>query len=154
MADDNELDLAPDRDDKRIQTLSTKVKEASQERDTANAAKDVAEAGRVAAEKERDFFASFTDVVTKYPASSEFKDQIKEKVMAGYTTEDATVAVLNAQGRLAPSAPATTPPAPAAGGSAPNIITDTGAKSAQEMTQTERRAALLDAEKQGFISLS
>lgn len=142
-----------DRRDKRIQQLTTQRTTLTQEREEA-VAKAAAEAERAALlEKERDFFASFADMTGKYPSASEFKDQIKEKVMAGYTAEDATVAVLNAQGKLMPSAPVESAPMQAAGGSAATVITD-AAKPVGEMTQAERRQQLVEAEKRGDLSLT
>lgn len=150
MAEENELDLIVDvpqqinRDDKRIETLSSKVKETSQQRDEAIA--------KVAAsEKEVAFYKGFSGVSAKYQGAAEFQDKILEKVNAGYDLEDATVSVLNKEGKLMPPAPP--PPAPAAGGSALVNIPENGIKSAGEMTQAERRSALLDAEKHGDISI-
>lgn len=150
---EEELDLGEiNRTDKRIQDLSSKVRETSTERDEANAKVETEAAARIAAEKERDFYASFSDTVTKFPAASEYKDKIKEKVMAGYTAEDATVAVLNAENKLVPQAPP--PPSPAGGGSAVNQLPTGGIKSVSEMSRDERRQALIDAEKRGDISLT
>lgn len=153
----DELDLEQNeitnKAEERIKTLSSKVKETSQERDAAKAAQEASEAARLAAEKDRDFYAALPDVATKYPGSLEYKDKIKEKVGAGYTVEDAAVAVLNAEGKLTPSTPPPPPPQPAAGGSAVNNL-GTGTKSVAEMTQQERRQGLVDAEKRGDISLS
>ncbi len=132
------------RTDKRIDSLSSKVKETAQERDAAIAAKE-------AADKERDFYKGFSGVATKYPAAAEFQDKILEKVNAGYDVEDATVSVLNKEGKL--TAPPPAPPGPAAGGSAAVNLPEGGVKSPREMSQTERRNALLDAEKRGDISV-
>ena len=132
------------RDDKRLRTLSSKVEKTSKERDEA-------ETARLAAEKERDFYKGFSGVSTKYPSASEFQDKILEKVNAGYDIEDATVSVLNKEGKL--TAPPPTPPANAAGGSAITDISAGGSKTVADMTQAERRQALLDAEKRGDISV-
>lgn len=157
MDDNLDLDLDNDqitRDTKRIQSLSSKVAEASKERDDATA-KAAAEADRASSlEKERDFYASFSQNVTKYPAASEYQDKIKEKVLAGYSQEDAIVSVLNAEGKFSPTAPAPAAPAPAAGGSAPIALPTEGSKSPAEMSRDERRNALMEAEKRGDISLS
>lgn len=155
MDDNLDLDLGTEqinRADKRIQDLSSKVKETSTERDAAKAKAETAEAARLSAEKERDFYASFSDTVAKFPAASEYKDKIKEKVMAGYTAEDATVAVLNAENKLVPPPPA--PLEPAGGGSAVNQLPTGGTKSVAEMNRDEKRQALIEAEKRGDISLS
>lgn len=159
MADELDLNLSQEeqninKTEERIRNLSSKVKTASEERDAAAAKAAEAEAARIAAEKERDFYAGFTDMTGKYQGASEFKDTIKEKVLGGYTMEDATVAVLNANGRLVPqAAPPPPPPPPAAGGSALNPSFDSS-KGMNDMNREERRAALIEAEKRGDISLS
>lgn len=132
------------RADKRLETLSSKVKETAQER-------DAAEAARVAAEKERDFYKGFSTVSTKYPAAAELQDKILEKVNAGYDIEDATVSVLNKEGKLTATPPP--PPGPAAGGSAVVNIPEGGTKTPGDMNQAERRSALMEAEKRGDISV-
>ncbi len=79
-------------------------------------------------------------------AGFEYKDAIKEKVMKGYSVEDATVATLAAEGKFsAPVAPRET----IAGGSATNSIQSDGPKSMNEMTRDEKRAELLRAEAEG-----
>lgn len=92
-----------------------------------------------ALEKENAFNSGFADILGTQPAAKEHRDEIKAKVLAGYTPEDATFAVLGKAGKLGQPAPA---PASPAGGSAPNTISQTGQKTVSEMTQAERRAAL------------
>lgn len=154
----DELDLNTDdtinRTQERIKDLSSKVKETSEARDAANAKVETETAARLTAEKERDFYSSFSESVVKYPGASEYKDKIKEKVLAGYSTEDATVAVLNSEGKLTPSAPPVQTPAPAAGGSAVNQLPTGETKPVSEMTRDEKRQALFEAEKRGDISLT
>lgn len=142
-----ELSAEEDKTQERIKNLSSKVKDIATERDTEKS-------GREAAEKERDFYQGFTDMVPKYSAASEHKDAIKEKVMAGYTIEDATVAVLNAQGKLQPQAPAPVVQAPAAGGSAMNPPMEKMTKSVSEMNLAEMRAELLKAQDRGELGLN
>lgn len=136
----------------RIRNLSSKVKTTADERDQAKAAAEAADTARLAAEKERDFYASFSDQTSKYASASEHKDEIKEKVLAGYSVEDATVAVLNKAGKLVPQA--APPPAPAAGGSAPTILPEGGSKTLADMSKEERKEELLKAIERGDISLS
>ena len=102
-------------------------------------------------EKENSFLSSFSDINTKFPTASEYKDKIKEKVMtSGYSVEDATVAILHAEGKLtAPSVPKEN----VAGGSAPNQIVQTPTKSMKEMTSDERWAVLREEEVKGNIGL-
>lgn len=123
------------REDKRIKGLSEKVELTAKERDTykAEAEKAAREAG---------FYKEFAGMVSKHPAATEFQDQIKEKVMAGYTPEDATYAILAKQGKLGQTAPVENP----AGGSAINQPPKAH-KSLNEMTRDEMLAALKEAEK-------
>lgn len=152
----DELDLTPDinRTEERIKDLSSKVKSTSEERDAANAKAESEAAARLVAEKERDFFSSFTDSIAKYPTAPQYRDKIKEKVMAGYSVEDATVAVLNAEGKLVPQVAPAPAPAPAAGGSAVNQLPQTGSKSVSEMSRDEKRQNLMEAEKRGDIAVT
>lgn len=151
MADELELDDI-NRTEKRIKDLSSTVKTTSEERDAANAAKEAAEAARLAAEKERDFFKGFSEVSTKYQGASEHQDKIWDKVKNGYTVEDATVAVMNSEGKLVPPPPA--PLAPAAGGSAPMPSLELSQKPLEEMSREDKRATLMGLEKKGDIYLS
>lgn len=109
------------------------------------------EAKQKEVERERDFFKDFSGSISKYPAANEFQDAIKEKVMSGYTVEDATVSVLAKEGKLQNQAPQRQSPA---GGSASNQMQSGGAKSYSEMTRDERRQQIRDAEASGAISLS
>lgn len=150
-----DLDLGEDeninnRSQERIKNLSSKVKEAAGERDAAKAAAEAAETGRLDAEKKLSFLESFSDVSTKHPGATEYREAIQEKVLSGYTVEDATVAVLAAEGKYTP--PAVEVPAEnVAGGSAPIQLTGEN-KTVAEMSQEERRAQLVEADKRGEIS--
>lgn len=159
MADELDFDLGLDdqninRTEERIKNLSSKVRETSQERDEAKKAVETAESARISAEKERDFYASFSDATGKYPGASEYKDAIKEKVLAGYSVEDATMSVLNQEGKLAPQIETAPAPAPAAGGSASINLPTGGEKSIAEMDRNEKRAALEEAVNRGDIYLT
>lgn len=101
-------------------------------------------------EKERDFLNSFSDSIAKYPSAPEFKDKIKEKVMAGYSVEDATISTLHSEGKLS-STP--TPMGNVTGGSSATQITNQGSKTVQEMNSVERWDALREAERRGDIGL-
>ncbi len=158
MAEEFELDLEGSEDinktELRIKNLSSKVRETATERDEAKAATEVAEARAAAAEKKAEFLGSFTEVSSKYQGATEFRDAIEEKVLGGYSVEDATVSVLNANNRLIPQQQQVEAPRPitAGGGSAATMIPDNGlSKSVQEMTQAERREALTNPEIQGEL---
>lgn len=155
--DELELDLEGSEDINKTQTritnLSSKVRDTAKERDDANAKAQAEAQARLAAEKERDFFKGFSAISEKYPGASEFQDQILEKVNAGYSQEDAAVSVLNANGRLQPQASqeAQRPITSAGGGSAATVLPDTDSKPVSEMTQAERREALLAPDRQAEL---
>lgn len=131
--------------EERVTKLSNKVKTTSEERDALAIEK-------ANLEKERDFYASFTDSTAKYPGAHEYKDAIKEKVMAGYSVEDATVSILAREGKFQNQAsPVEKERELVAGGSALNQIPDGGTKSIGEMTRDEKRQALMEADKRGEI---
>jgi hypothetical protein len=148
MAEDLDLDLNLDNEEqninnnraqKRFTDLSEKVKLTAQERDDLAKAKAEADVKAEKAEKERDFYKDFSTSSAKYPGATDYQDKILEKVKSGYTVEDATVSVLNAEGKLTtPQAPRESP----AGGSATNSMKGEGEKTIAEMTQAERRAIL------------
>jgi len=142
MAELDDILNDPSESQKRIKDLSGKVKETSEERDAANAAREAAEAKALEAQRERDFYAGFTDVVATNPQAKDHKDEILAKVKGGYSMEDATVAVLAKAGKLAPAAPPVVDTKPITGGSASTIIPQGGQKTHAEMTQQERRAEL------------
>ena len=139
--------------EKRIKDLSEKVKLTATERDELKTLNGELEGKITTANKERDFFKDFSASSARYPQATEYQDAIKEKVMSGYTVEDATVAVLAKENKLSNY----TPPAPKqvspAGGSATNNISQGGEKSLSEMNREEKRAELLKMEdEEGGIS--
>lgn len=137
--------------EERFINLNKGKKEAELKAETLAKEKGEIEAKMALMEKETAFLNSFSDVSTKFPTASEFKEKIKEKVMtSGYSVDDATVAVLHAEGRLSSSP---TQQANVAGGSAPIQITNQANKPVNEMTQTEKWSALKQAEKEGLIGL-
>ena len=138
--------------EQRIKDLSNKVKLTSQERDEKSKLLQERDVELQNTSKERDFYKGFSSSATKYPNAIAHQDEILAKVKAGYDVEDATVAVLAKAGKL-------TSPAPerqqVAGGSAPTALaSNSGNKSVSEMTRDEKRAALLDAQAKGDISVN
>ena len=124
----------------RLKDLSEKQKAALKERDEVAQAKAEIEAREQAVIKERDFYKDFSKSSEKYPGATEYQEQILEKVKSGYTVEDATVSVLNAEGKLtARTAPRESP----AGGSATNALKGDGNKELGEMNKDEKRAELM-----------
>lgn len=140
----------PSEVEKRIKNLSGKVETIAGERDTERTARQEAEAKTAEANLERDFFKGFSASTAKYPAANEFQDEILSKVKSGYSVEDATLSVLNSKGKLMPE---TVERQATSGGSAPITIQGNGVKSQFEMTQSERREALIKAEQAGDISV-
>ena len=131
--------------EERIVNLSNKVKLTSEERDELKAHNETLSAEKASLTKEVEFFSSFTDMTSKYPGAVEYKDAIKEKVLAGYTVDDATVAVLAREGKLGGTTAPIVPKAdlPAGGSAATQQLVD-GDKGTGEMTQEELKAALME----------
>ena len=160
--DDNELDLDSELDQvsvnaenklkvkNRFEKLSEKVILTSKERDELKTAKTALESERDSLSKERDFFKDFSANVAKYPNASGYQDKILEKVKAGYSTEDAMVAVLAKEGKLnAQPQQADQPKLQAEGGSAPTSFE--GSKSLSDMKPEEKLAALMELDKSGAL---
>lgn len=157
---EEELDLDLDegqneeinREKTRNKGLSEKVILTAKERDEAKALAEKVEAEKQQALKDVDFYKNFSTVSSKYAGSAEYQDQIKEKVNAGYDLEDATISILAKEGKYTPQAPVVAKESPV-GGSATNTI-KSGEKPVSDMTQDERLAQLVEAEKRGDIALS
>ena len=142
---------------KRIKDLSDKVRIASEERDEQKrlleeSNKKIADLG-----KDNAFNAGFADILATHSAAKDHKDDIKAKVLAGYSVEDAAFAVLGKAGKLGQPQTVQTPPPPRdnpAGGSAINQPNTGGIKSVNEMTRDEKRAALVEAEQRGDLGVN
>src|SRR3990167_424047 len=147
---DNEIDKES-KVEKRIKDLSEKVRLTAEERDAEKKklTEESAKAGNL--QKEVEFLNSFGDQLGKYPDASSYRDKIKEKVLKGYSVEDATVSTLASEGKLSPKEVRVDN---VAGGSAAvNQPVSGGQKPISEMTRDEKRNALLEAEKRGEISM-
>ena len=129
--------------EQRLRSLTEKVKLTERERDEKDTLLKQRESELASATKEKDFYSKFSDSTTKYPGAGAFKDKIREKVMAGYDVEDATVAVLAKEGKLGTSTPVVEKET-VAGGSATTAIKGQGEKSLSEMTKEEKRASLME----------
>lgn len=121
----------PSRSEERITELSDKVKIEAEGRVKA-------EADKADAERRATFAEGFVDVLSTNPQAKDHKDEIKEKVLKGYSMEDATYAVLGKAGKLGVQ-PQDKPQV--AGGSATTAPTG-GQKEIKDMTLAEKRAAL------------
>lgn len=125
---------------KRIKQLSEKVRLTSEERDEKDKVLKETNDKLATLEKENAFNSSFLDILGTLPAAKDHKDEIKAKVLAGYSPEDAAFAVLGKAGQLG-NTPAPAPASPA-GGSASNTISGNADKPVGEMTLAEKRAEL------------
>lgn len=123
----------PSRAEERITQLSDKVRQEAEGRTAAEA--KATEADRRAA-----FAEGFVDIVATNPEAKDFKADIQAKVMAGYSVQDATFAVLGAAGKFGTNP---TPSSPA-GGSATTTIPQGGDKPVSEMTRDEMREKLAE----------
>lgn len=137
--------------EKRIKDLSEKVRLTSEERDEKDRLLAEQKAENDQLKKENSFNSGFVDVLSNHPAAKDHKDDIKTKVLAGMSMEDATFAVLGKAGKLSQPKPIVDNPA---GGSAVTQTPSSGQKSVSEMTREEKRAALLEAEARGDISMN
>ena len=131
----------------RFEKLSEKVITTSKERDEALSKAQADAEAKVKAEKERDFYKDFSANVSKFPNASAYQDKILEKVNAGYSTEDAMVAVLVKEGKF--TSETIQPDRPQVeGGSATTQMS--GDKSIHDMTTAEKFAALTERIIQGI----
>lgn len=106
------------------------------------------------AKKDLEFFKTFNTVSSKYQGAAEYQDQIKEKTALGLDVEEATMLVLTKEGKYTPPPVPKVPTPSPVGGSAINTLKVGGEKPVGDMTQEERRAQLVEAEKRGDIGLS
>jgi len=156
MADDLDLELEDEQEninkvELRIKKLSEKVKLTSEERDEKDKLLQEKESLLANTSKELEFFKGFSKVSAKYQGANEYQDKIWEKVKSGYDVEDATISILAKEGKYTPQAPKVERES-AAGGSASTSMSD-NEKTAQDMSQDERKAALLALEAKGEFHL-
>ena len=159
MADEldlEQLDTEIEKDnkvEKRIKDLSEKVRLTSEERDEQKRVLSERDNKIAELERENSFNSGFADVLANHSAAKDHKDDIKAKVLSGYSIEDATFAVLGKAGKLG-----TTPPVPKlenpAGGSAVIQPITGGEKKLNELSRDEKRKELLEAEARGDISIT
>lgn len=138
--------------EKRIKDLSEKTRLTAEERDTIKQKLEAEMSNSATLKKEVDFLNSFGDQLSKHPEASLFRDKIKEKVLRGYSVEDATISTLASEGKLTQREVVVEN---VAGGSAAVNQPITGReKKISEMTREEKRNALLEAEKRGELYVS
>ncbi len=123
----------------RIKQLSDKVELAAKERDEKDRLLNESNTKIATLEKENAFNSGFADMLGTHSAAKDHKDDIKTKVFAGYSVEDATLAVLAKAGKLGGMV---APTAQVAGGSATTTMPQGAQKEIKDMSQAERRAQL------------
>ena len=139
--------------EKRIKDLSEKVKLTAEERDEQKRLLGERDTKISGLEKERDFLNSFGDAMAKYPDAVSHKEKIKDKVLKGYSMEDAITSTLISEGKYT-SEKKEVPLENPAGGSAITQPTTGGEKTIREMTRDEKRAKLVEAEQRGDLSVT
>ncbi len=108
-----------------------------------------AEAERASkAERDLQFYKSFSQISSKHPEATNYQDQILERVNKGMDTEEATVAVLYKEGKLNYAAPQQDL-GQITGGSAPN--TPGIEKDFHDMNLEEKRVVMNELEKTGEL---
>ena len=138
--------------DKRIIKLNEKVRTVEEESAEKDRLLVQERAEKESLQKERDFLSSFGDTLGKYPNAASHRDEIKEKVLKGYSVEDATISTLAVKGELTPKIAIVDNPA---GGSAATTQQSTDPnRSLAQMSREEKRTALLEAEQKGDIYIS
>lgn len=117
--------------EERMTNLNKRAKEAEEAKAQALKEKADSDAKVAQMEKENNFLNSFTDISAKFPGATEFKDKIREKVMSGYSAEDATVSILHSEGKLSPSKVENV-----SGGSAPNQLNTPPTETLQDLVKS------------------
>ena len=161
MAEEDILDLEDSESverqnkvEKRIKDLSEKVKLTSEERDEKERLLQEGTKQNENLKKENDFLNSFGDAMAKYPDAISHKEAIKDKVLKGYSMNDAIISTLASEGKYNPPVKLETPPENPAGGSAATRPLTGGEKPISELTREEKRTKLLEAEQRGDISIT
>lgn len=152
LSSPDEQQQSANRVEQRLRNLNSEKAKLAADKEELSKAKELAETEKATALKDVDFYKNFNTLSAKYEGASEYQDKIREKVMAGYDIEDATVAVLNREGKLAtPNVQSPPPPKEnPAGGSANNVVTG-GEKSLSDMTKDEKFAKLQEAGMEGEL---
>lgn len=153
MDEDLQLDLEEGQQitktEQRIKSLATKVADEARQKEEAQSKLEEAQNARLVAEKKLEFVTAFSEVSGKYQGANDFRTEIEDKVSKGYSVEDATVSVLNANGKLIPTAEQgiTVAPITAGGGSAATALPNTAERPASELTREEMREELMKPER-------
>lgn len=149
-----ELDDLQDEAEKTLQVkdrfakLTEKGIEAERKAQEEASARAGAESRASKAEKDLEFYKSFSQISSKFPGAVDHQDQIKERVDRGYDPEDAVIAVLSKEGKLNQT-DHPTPQPNVAGGSAQTNLGDGGSKDIRDMNNAEKAEALMQMEREG-----
>lgn len=130
---------AESRSQQRITQLSEKVELTAKERDEEKRLRGEDQKKISELERENSFNSGYADILSAQPLAKEHKDEIKAKVLTGYTVEDATFAVLGKAGKLGSAQQTISPQV--AGGSA-STTPQSGSKEVKDMSLQEKRDAL------------
>lgn len=147
MTEDTSLNNATEGSDAevRIKELSNKVKLTANERDEQKKLATLLASEKEGAEKDRDFYSEFVDVVTEHPQAKDFKEQILVKVRSGYSVKDATITELVNAGKFSATVKQEAPANPAGGSANTELPPQGGSKPINEMNREEKRKALEEA---------
>lgn len=140
--------------EKRIKDLSEKVRLTSEERDEQKRILEERENRIKELERENSFNSGYADMLSTHPAAKDHKDDIKAKVLSGYSIEDATFAVLGKAGKIGQPEPKPIVHENPAGGSAVNAFPSSGEKTLSQLSREEKRQKLIEAEQRGDISVT
>ena len=132
----------------RFAKLSSEFYQTKKDKDEVEAKLKTESDAKLQAEKERDFYKSFSQISSKHPEATNYQEQILERVNKGMEREEATVAVLYKEGKLNVPQPQVDI-GNVAGGSAPN--TPGVEKEYQDMNLEEKRDVMLGLEKTGEL---
>ena len=132
----------------RFAKLSSDYSQTKKEKEEVEVKLKTESDAKLQAEKERDFYKSFSQISSKHPEATNYQEQILERVNKGMDTEEATVAVLYKEGKLNVPQPQVDI-GNVAGGSAPN--TPGVEKNYHDMNLEEKRKVMLDLEKTGAL---
>lgn len=105
--------------------------------------------------EEARFEIDFSNELPKYPHAAQYKEEIKEYMNKGLAVSEATLIVLGKHNKLVTSDQMKKAEVEnlSLGGSAPNLKISRE-KNPEEMTQAERRNALIDLENEGVVGVN
>lgn len=136
----------------RFQQLANDKRTLSQEKELEVKARTDAEAKATLAEKNLEFYKTFSSLSAKHPEATNYQEQILERVNKGYDPEEATLAVLAKEGKLGNQTqfqPAPRTPTAEGGSAITNVSIEN--KSVDELSMDEKLTQLREMEKTGEL---